>query len=79
MVAENRNDGFDDTIAEDVYTDTTIFSPEEIVRQLEESAAEASAEGKAIDARRQREIYMEQKRLRAELAEYDFEDDLLDG
>lgn len=79
MAAEHSDEAFDDTIAEDVYTDTTIFSPEEIVRQLEESAVAASEKGKSIDARRQREIYMEQKRLRAELSEYDFEDDLLDS
>ncbi len=79
MTAEHRNEAFDDTIAEDVYTDTTIFSPEEIVRQLEESATQASKEGKSIDARRQREIYMEQKRLKAELSDYDFDDDFLDS
>ena len=79
MTAGHSDENFDDSIAEDVFTDTTIFSPEEIVRQLEESATQASKNGKAIDARRQREIYMEQKRLKGELSDYDFDDDFLDS
>ncbi|MFK7886422.1 MAG: hypothetical protein AB8G16_06095 [Gammaproteobacteria bacterium] len=59
--------------SDDVFTDTSIFNAEEIVRQLENTAAakEAVMTDTRVNARRRAEMLREQKRLEAELADLD--------
>ncbi|MFK8016632.1 MAG: hypothetical protein AB8G17_14460 [Gammaproteobacteria bacterium] len=59
--------------AEDVFTDTSIFNAEEIVRQIEMTSAASKTKiaDTRIHARRRAEMLREQKRLEAELAGLD--------
>ncbi len=63
-----------DTVdAEEMFTDTSMFDAEEIVRQIEMTEAEnqAALRDTSVSARRRAEMLREQKRLEAELAELD--------
>ena len=59
--------------AEDMYTDTSMFNAEEIVRQIEITAAakKAALLDNRINARRRAEMLREQKMLEADLADLD--------
>ena len=71
--------GLDESTVDEVYTDTSMFNAEDIVRNIEEAARQLEAEealGK-IDAKRRLEIMREQKRLEADLQDiddFDFDD-----
>ena len=55
--------------SDDMYTDTSMFNAEEIVRHIETTAAQkkATLTDTRISARRRAEMLREQKRLEAEL------------
>lgn len=59
--------------SEDMYTDTSMFNAEEIVRQIEMTAAakQAALRDNRINARRRAEMLREQKMLEADLADLD--------
>ena len=59
--------------SEDVFTDTSMFNAEDIVRQIEMTTAAnaAAVADKRISARCRAEILREQKRLKADIAGLD--------
>lgn len=65
--------------SDDMFTDTSMFNAEEIVRQIEMTASQTASAAKkkatladtSISARRRAEMLREQKRLEAELADLD--------
>lgn len=71
---EHLLDSSDDVAeSEDMYTDTSIFDAEEIVRQIEGVAAarQTALLDSRINARRRAEMLREQKMLEADLADLD--------
>ena len=73
MQSGNYEGSNETTDSEEMFTDTSMFDAEEIVRQIEMTAAEnkAAIRDTSVSARRRAEMLREQKRLEAELAEYD--------
>ena len=73
MHSGSFNESSDNNESEELFTDTSMFDAEEIVRQIEMTAAEnkAALRDTSVSARRRAEMLREQKRLEAELAEYD--------
>lgn len=67
---ENNSDAVD---AEEMYTDTSMFNAEEIVKQIEEAASQRNGAHteQVLDARRRAEILREQRRLKEDLDDFD--------
>ncbi|MEM6641049.1 MAG: hypothetical protein AAF610_14240 [Pseudomonadota bacterium] len=61
------------TDSDEMFTDTSMFDADEIVRQIEMTEAEhkAALADTTVSARRRAEMLREQKRLEADLAELD--------
>ena len=66
---------------EDLYTDTSMFDADEIVRSVEEVARVKEAEKKQLPARRRFEMMMEDRQLAEDLEDAyddDWGDDLVE-
>lgn len=79
MHTNSFNQNSDASDSDDMFTDTSIFNAEEIVRQIENTATAKKAvmTDTRVTARRRAEMLREQRRLEAELADLDamdFED-----
>ncbi|NND64711.1 MAG: hypothetical protein HKM24_01995 [Gammaproteobacteria bacterium] len=85
MVKHISIEDFDKTIIGDDFTDTTVFSPEAVVQEVEQEvkaeakhqANKVDSNDKDIDARRRIEQLREHKALNNELA--DIYDDFLNS
>ncbi len=73
MHTRSLDDSSDAVDSEDMYTDTSMFDADEIVRHIEMTAAQKKAVlvDTRINARRRAEVLREQKRLEAELNDLD--------
>jgi hypothetical protein len=73
MHTNSFNQNSDTPDSEDMFTDTSIFDAEEIVRQIENTAVAKKAvmTDTRVTARRRAEMLREQRRLEAELADLD--------
>ncbi len=67
-----KND-VDPSTVDEVYTDTSMFNAEDIVKNIEEAAkkVQAAKAKKKIDAKRRLEILREQQRLAEDLQDID--------
>ncbi len=63
----------DASAVDEVYTDTSMFNAEDIVRNIEEAARQkkAAATEAKLDAKRRLEIMREKKRLEEDLMDID--------
>ncbi len=81
MSTNQSADDFDDTIVEEVYTDTSMFNADQIVADMEAVSKQRKRRRKKadknVDARRRFEEMMEEKRLREQLSDWD--DEYLDA
>lgn len=81
MSTDQPANDFDDTIVEEMYTDTSMFSADQIVADMEEVSKQRKRPKKKVvnnsDARRRFEELMEEKRLRAQISDWD--DEYLDA
>ncbi len=81
MSTNQSADELDDTIVEEVYTDTSMFNADQIVADMEAVSKQRKRRRKKadknVDARRRFEEMMEEKRLREQLSDWD--DEYLDA
>ena len=81
MSTNQSADELDDTIVEEVYTDTSMFNADQIVADMEAVSKQRKRRRKNGDknvaARRRFEELMEEKRLREQLSDWD--DEYLDA
>lgn len=73
MQTRSLDQSSDAADSDDMYTDTSMFDAEEIVRHIESVAAQTKVTltDTRITARRRAEMLREQKRLEAELRDLD--------
>ena len=81
MSTNQSADELDDTIVEEVYTDTSMFNADQIVADMEAVSKQRKRRRKKSDknvaARRRFEELMEEQRLREQLSDWD--DEYLDA
>lgn len=63
--------GSEELVGEEQFTDTSMFDADEIVRKVEEFARQRKLKDESLNARQRMEMLMEERRLRAEIEEYD--------
>lgn len=74
-------DEIEDTVDEEMYTDTSMFDADEIVRSVEEVARTREADptlAKKLSAKKRLELMMEQRRLAENLEDEWSDDELAD-